>query len=283
MSDKRGVTHVFKGRPATDGAGVNMTRVIATPELDHFDPFLLLDKFRSDKPGDYIAGFPDHPHRGFETVTYMLAGSMKHGDNQGHSGELGPGSVQWMTAARGIVHSEMPQQEEGLMWGFQLWVNLPASDKMGPPRYQEFAAQQLPEISPEPGVNVKIIAGEIDGVAGLVSGIPTEPIYLDVTLDEGASIDIETPHEHNVFVYAYSGSVDIKGLETRQVREGHIALTGPGYRLEIQAPAEARCLVIGGKPLAEPVARYGPFVMNTEAELRQAFADYQANPQGFGR
>ncbi len=283
MSDKRGVTHVFKGRPATDGAGVNMTRVIATPELDHFDPFLLLDEFRSDNPGDYIAGFPDHPHRGFETVTYMLAGSMKHGDNQGHSGELGPGSVQWMTAARGIVHSEMPQQEEGLMWGFQLWVNLPASDKMGPPRYQEFAAEQLPDVSPNSGVSVKIIAGEINGVSGLVSGIPTEPIDLDVTMDKSASSDIETPAEHNVFVYVYSGSVDINGPETRQVRQGHIALTGAGDRLDLRAPEEARCLVIGGKPLAEPVARYGPFVMNTEAELRQAFADYQANPQGFGR
>jgi redox-sensitive bicupin YhaK (pirin superfamily) len=170
----RRVSKVISGVPATDGAGVRMTRVIATEELDHFDPFLLLDEFRSDDPNDYIAGFPDHPHRGFETVTYMLAGAMKHGDNKGNTGLLGPGSVQWMTAGRGIVHSEMPQQEDGLMWGFQLWVNLPAGQKMVEPRYQDIPASDVPETGIGGNVIVRVVAGELNGVTGPVSGVATE-------------------------------------------------------------------------------------------------------------
>ncbi len=270
---ERAVQQVLVGHPATDGAGVRMTRVIATPELDHFDPFLLLDEFRSDDADDYIAGFPDHPHRGFETVTYMLAGAMQHADNQGNKGLLGPGSVQWMTAGRGIVHSEMPQQEDGLMWGFQLWVNLPASDKMTEPRYQDIPASDVPEIHLGKGVHVRIVAGELAGSSGPVSGVATDPRYFDVRLAPGSIAELPTPNEHNAFVYVYDGAVEIDGTA---VSRGHIALLGSGDAVRLQADGDARALLIAGRPLEEPIARYGPFVMNTAEEIRQAVTDYQA-------
>ncbi len=270
---ERTVARLLTGRPATDGAGVRMTRVIATPELDHFDPFLLLDEFRSDDADDYIAGFPDHPHRGFETVTYMLAGAMQHGDNQGNTGLLGPGSVQWMTAGRGIVHSEMPQQEDGLMWGFQLWVNLPASDKMTDPRYQDIPAEDVPEVSLDSGVTVKIVAGELDGVRGPVSGVATDPRYFDVHIPANGTASLPTPVGHNAFVYVYEGSVSIGGEE---IERGRIALLNDGDIVKVAASVDARLLLIAGRPLDEPVARYGPFVMNTEDEIRQAVLDYQS-------
>ncbi|MDJ0940369.1 MAG: pirin family protein [Woeseiaceae bacterium] len=270
---QRSVQRVLVGHPATDGAGVRMTRVIATPELDHFDPFLLLDEFRSDDADDYIAGFPDHPHRGFETVTYMLAGAMQHADNQGNTGLLGPGSVQWMTAGRGIVHSEMPQQEDGLMWGFQLWVNLPASDKMTEPRYQDIPASDVPEITFGEGVKVKIIAGGLAGSTGPVSGVATDPRYFDVRLAPGSIAELPTPNEHNAFVYVYDGAVEIDGTA---VSKGHIALLGSGDVVRLQAGGDVRLLLIAGRPLDEPVARYGPFVMNTAEEIRQAVTDYQS-------
>ncbi len=269
---ERTVARILTGRPATDGAGVRMTRVIATPELDHFDPFLLLDEFRSDDSNDYIAGFPDHPHRGFETVTYMLAGAMQHGDNQGNTGLLGPGSVQWMTAGRGIVHSEMPQQEDGLMWGFQLWVNLPASDKMTDPRYQDIPAGDVPELALDDGVAVKIIAGELDGVSGPVRGVATDPRYFDVRIPAGGRVSLPTPEGHNAFVYVYEGAVSIGDEE---VARGHIALLDDGDVVNVAAAADAKALLIAGRPLNEPVARYGPFVMNTQDEIRQAVMDYQ--------
>ena len=253
-----------------------MTRVIATPELDHFDPFLLLDEFRSDDPDDYIAGFPDHPHRGFETVTYMLAGSMKHADNQGNAGLLGPGSVQWMTAGRGIVHSEMPQQENGLMWGFQLWVNLPASDKMIAPRYQDIPAGDVPTVALGDGGTAKVIAGELNGVAGPVTGVVTEPYYLDVHLTEDAELQLPVPGTHNAFIYVYDGSVGVVNHDVRAVSRGEIALLGPGNSLCLRSDQESRFILVAGRPLNEPVARQGPFVMNTKAELRQAFSDYQS-------
>ena len=178
----RPVTRLVTGRAVSDGAGVRLTRVIGTPELDHVDPFLMLDEFRSDDPGDYLAGFPDHPHRGFETVTYMLAGAMRHADHAGNSGHLRAGSVQWMTAGRGIVHSEMPEQEDGLMWGFQLWVNLPARDKLCPPRYQDIAPERIPQVEAPGGARVRVVAGQAFGVRGPVEGIVTEPLYLDVSL-----------------------------------------------------------------------------------------------------
>ncbi len=250
-----------------------MTRVIATPELDSFDPFLLLDEFRSDDADDYIAGFPDHPHRGFETVTYMLAGAMQHKDNQGNTGLLGPGSVQWMTAGRGIVHSEMPQQEDGLMWGFQLWVNLPASDKMTAPRYQDIPASAVPEVSLGDGVTVRIVAGELEGVTGPVSGVATEPRYFDVRAGSGAGMSIPVPHGHNAFVYVYEGAIDVGG---DGVSRGQIALLDAGDAVALTASSDARVLIVAGRPLNEPVARYGPFVMNTEAEIREAVLDFQS-------
>ncbi len=272
----RRVENVFPGQPATDGAGVRMTRVIATDQLDQFDPFLLLDEFRSDDPDDYIAGFPDHPHRGFETVTYMLAGAMKHGDNKGNTGLLGPGSVQWMTAGRGIIHSEMPQQEDGLMWGFQLWVNLPAEQKMVAPRYQDIPATDVPEVSLGDNVAVRVIAGELDGVKGPVSGVATEPFYFDVRCGGPAELQIPTPKNHNVFAYSYAGDIRLGVEGGMPVPRGNIALLGSGSSITVATDNAASVILVGGKPLNEPVARYGPFVMNTADEIRQAIMDFQA-------
>ena len=272
----REVQRVLVGRPATDGAGVRMTRVIATPELDQFDPFLLLDEFRSDDPDDYIAGFPDHPHRGFETVTYMLAGSMRHADNQGNAGLLGPGSVQWMTAGRGIVHSEMPQQEDGLMWGFQLWVNLPASDKMTAPRYQDIPAGDVPTVELGDNGTAKVIAGELNGVVGPVTGVVTNPYYLDVNLSKDADLQVPVPATHSAFIYVYHGSIGVANEHVHPVSRGEIALLGPGNLLNVVSDQESRFILVAGQPLNEPVARQGPFVMNTDAEIRQAFIDYQS-------
>ena len=272
----RGVVKVLSGVPATDGAGVRMTRIIANEQLDDFDPFLLLDEFRSDDPDDYIAGFPDHPHRGFETVTYMLAGAMKHGDNKGNTGLLGPGSVQWMTAGRGIVHSEMPQQKDGLMWGFQLWVNLPAEQKMVEPRYQDIPASDVPETRLGENVTVRVIAGELEGVKGPVSGVATEPFYFDVRCEGSAEVRLPTPENHNVFAYPYVGDISIGGEAGTPVPRGNIALLAPGTSVSVVTGDSANFILIGGKPLNEPVARYGPFVMNTADEIRQAIVDFQA-------
>jgi quercetin 2,3-dioxygenase len=277
-ADERKVIRKVRGQPASDGAGVRMTRVMGTPAFDSFDPFLLLDEFRSDNPEDYIAGFPDHPHRGFETVTYMLAGRMRHGDNQGNTGLLGPGSVQWMTAGRGIVHSELPEQEEGLMWGFQLWVNLPASHKMTTPRYQDIPADNIPEVVPADGVRVRVIAGNVAGTDGAVSGVVTEPYYLDVHLDKGAAYGVHLPPDHNAFAYVYQGTVTIgDGDQGERVTRGEMALLSHGREVRFSAPAEdCRLILIAGRPLNEPVARYGPFVMNTREEIYKAFEDFQA-------
>jgi quercetin 2,3-dioxygenase len=274
----RRVIRKIRGQPASDGAGVRMTRVMGTPAFDNFDPFLLLDEFRSDDPRDYIAGFPDHPHRGFETVTYMLAGRMRHGDNQGNTGLLGPGSVQWMTAGRGIVHSEFPEQEEGLMWGFQLWVNLPAAHKMTAPRYQDIQADLIPEVEPAPGVRVRVIAGEIDGVAGPVTGVVTDPRYYDLALDEGATFALPLPEGHNAFAYAYQGNVRIgDGDSPERVERGEMALLSHGAAVLFRGePGGCRLILVAGRPLNEPIARYGPFVMNTREEIYQAVEDFRA-------
>lgn len=269
----RKIERVHSGVPASDGAGVRMTRVIASPALDMFDPFLLLDEFRSDNPDDYIGGFPDHPHRGFETVTYMLAGAMQHADNQGNEGLLGPGSVQWMTAGRGIVHSEMPKQEDGLMWGFQLWVNLPAADKMTAPRYQDIPASDVPTVELSNGARAKVIAGKLLGAIGPVSGVATEPFFYDLELSAGASATIPTPSDHNVFVYVYAGTINISG---NSIVSKEIGLLTHGDSVVLNANENARCIIVGGRPLGEPVARYGPFVMNNEQQLREAFMDFQS-------
>ncbi|MGE3936382.1 MAG: pirin family protein [Rhodospirillaceae bacterium] len=277
-SEIRRVKAVVRGRPASDGAGVRLTRVIGQPVLPDLDPFLLLDEFRSAEGSDYVGGFPDHPHRGFETVTYMLAGRMRHGDNQGNVGLLAPGSVQWMTAGRGIVHSEMPEQEDGLLWGFQLWVNLPAKDKMTAPRYQDIAADAIPEADLPGGVRVRVIAGTADGVTGPVSGVATAPVYLDVALPAGARFDHVLPGGHTAFAYVFEGEARIgPDGAAEAVRRGEIAVLGDGGPFSAAAgDAPARLILVAGRPLNEPVAKYGPFVMNTPEEVRQAVEDYRA-------
>ncbi|MDR7136352.1 redox-sensitive bicupin YhaK (pirin superfamily) [Lysobacter niastensis] len=271
------VGRVIRGMPASDGAGVRLTRVIGTPQLDMLDPFLMLDEFGTDKPEDYIAGFPDHPHRGFETVTYMLDGRMRHRDNHGNEGVLVPGSVQWMTAGRGLVHSEMPEQQAGRMRGFQLWVNLPASEKMTQPRYQEFAPDRIPQVQPAQGVSVKVIAGRVGEVAGPIVQPATEPVYLDIELAPGASWRHALPEGHNAFTYMFEGDGTVgEGEDARALdsQELGVLIGGPVFQLRA-GESGARAILVAGAPLREPVARYGPFVMNTKQEIMQAFVDFQ--------
>jgi redox-sensitive bicupin YhaK (pirin superfamily) len=271
------ILRTVRGQPTSDGAGVKLTRVIGTQELPDLDPFLMLDEFGTDKPEDYLAGFPEHPHRGFETVTYMLDGRMRHRDNHGNEGLLTPGSVQWMTAGRGLVHSEMPEQESGRMRGFQLWVNLPAKDKMTEPKYQEFAPDHIPVATPAGGVTVKVIAGAVGEVVGPIVQPATNPVYLDITLEAGARWEYALPEGHNVFAYAYEGAVTVgEGDEARALETQTLAVLGGGDLLELRAgTAGTRMILVAGRPLREPVMRYGPFVMNTRQELMQAFTDFQ--------
>lgn len=274
----RAVARTLQGLPASDGAGVKLTRVIGQPGLDRLDPFLLLDEFRSDTPGDYLGGFPDHPHRGFETVTYMLAGRMRHRDSAGNSGLLVPGSVQWMTAGRGLVHSEMPEQVDGLMWGFQLWVNLPAKDKMSAPRYQDIAPERIPEVALDGGGRVRVIAGALGDVRGPVQAEATAPLYLDIELPANADFATAVPAGHHAFVYPFVGEVTVLASQRdTPLARGTLGVLGEGDGVRLRAGADgARVLLVAGRPLQEPVARYGPFVMNTQDELREAFADFQA-------
>ncbi|WP_346950055.1 pirin family protein [Dyella sp.] len=271
---ERSIIRRIRGTDTSDGAGVRLKRIIGQPGLDMLDPFLLLDEFRSDSADDYLAGFPEHPHRGFETVTYMLAGHMRHGDNHGNQGDLGPGSVQWMTAGRGILHSEMPQQENGLMWGFQLWVNLPAKDKLTEPRYQDIDPARIPTVRPQDGVEVKIIAGEVFGAAGPVAGIATQPVYLDIALQPGAQLEVPLPEGHSAFAYVFDGAdAQVAG---DVLSRSDLAVLSKGGSVRIGGrEAPSRVLLVAGKPLGESVARYGPFVMNTPAEIHQAIADFR--------
>lgn len=283
-SSTRGIARLVRGMPTSDGAGVKLTRVIGQGQLPDLDPFLMLDEFGTDNPGDYIAGFPDHPHRGFETVTYMLDGRMRHRDNHGHEGVLVPGSVQWMTAGRGIVHSEMPEQQEGRMRGFQLWINLPAREKMTAPKYQEFGPQKIPAVTVE-GARVKVIAGEVAGVAGPIAQPATDPTYLDIELEAGVRFSYALPSGHAAFLYVYEGAMRVGDGERPATVDTHqlaVLAEGESVRLEGVAPAgkdtvaqPARAILVAGRPLREPVAKYGPFVMNTREELMQAFEDYQ--------
>ncbi|HEX7989317.1 MAG TPA: pirin family protein [Stenotrophomonas sp.] len=275
--DSARVLRSIRGMPTSDGAGVRLTRVIGTPSLPELDPFLMLDEFGTERAEDYIAGFPDHPHRGFETVTYMLDGRMRHKDNHGNEGLLTPGSVQWMTAGRGLVHSEMPEQESGRMRGFQLWVNLPARDKMSDPRYQEFAPERIPQLAPADGVRVKVIAGTVGSVSGPIQQPATDPVYLDIALDAGTHWSYRLPEGHSAFAYVFEGGVSLgEGEHARAVELQQLAVLGGGRELQMRAGAEgARLIVVAGRPLREPVARHGPFVMNTREELMQAFVDYQ--------
>lgn len=276
------IVRTVRGLPTSDGAGVKLRRVIGTEALPDLDPFLMLDEFGTDRAEDYIAGFPDHPHRGFETVTYMLDGRMRHRDNHGNEGLLEPGSVQWMTAGRGLVHSEMPEQQAGRMRGFQLWVNLPSALKMTAPKYQEFAPGRMPVVRPAAGVEVKVIAGEApdaDGrmVRGPIEQPATSPLYFDIALDAGAAWDVALPEGHNAFVYAYEGAAMVgEGEAARLLETQTLAVLGGGETLRLRAgPQGTRAILVAGRPLREPVARYGPFVMNTREELMQAVVDYQ--------
>ena len=275
----RRVNRVIKGMPATDGAGVELTRVIGQPVLPMLDPFLLLDAFRSDNPEDYIAGFPPHPHRGFETVTYLLAGRLRHEDNAGHEGVIEPGGIQWMTAGKGIVHSEMPEQKNGMLEGFQLWINLPANNKMDEPAYQEYPADDIPLEHREGGVEVRVIAGVTSQeTRGPVLQPLTDPLYLDVRVPYEKDYFEELPESHNAFVYVISGSVSLEdeaGSLTTLDRDDLGVLTR-GNSFQLHADKEdVRFLLIAGRPLREPVARGGPFVMNTKAEILKAFDDYK--------
>ncbi|TKR33719.1 pirin family protein [Luteimonas gilva] len=271
------IARVVRGQAASDGAGVKLTRVIGGHVLPDLDPFLLLDEFGTDRAEDYIAGFPEHPHRGFETVTYMLDGRMRHRDNHGNEGLLVPGSVQWMTAGRGLVHSEMPEQQEGRMRGFQLWVNLPAKDKMTEPRYQEFAPERIPVATPAAGVAVKVIAGEVGDVRGPIEQPATSPVYLDIGLAPNAAWEYGLPSGHNAFAYVFEGAATLgQGEEARPLATHELGILGGGDALRVEAGSEgARLILVAGRPLREPVARHGPFVMNTRQELMQAFVDFQ--------
>jgi len=264
----------------SDGAGVKLRRSLGANPFQRHDPFLMLDEFYSDNPDDYIAGFPPHPHRGFETVTYMLDGRMQHKDSGGNTGDLGPGDVQWMTAARGIVHSEMPQQSEGRMRGFQLWLNLPAREKMKPAAYCDIPSERIPTVRPAQGVEVRVIAGTLDGTEGPIHGLSTDPRYFDVRLQAGAVFEAALPRLHNAFVYVYEGEAFVGEARSALVhRAAGLLSEGNAVRLEAGAGG-ARMLLLAGIPIDEPVVQYGPFVMNTREEIEQAIADYQSGALG---
>jgi redox-sensitive bicupin YhaK (pirin superfamily) len=299
LAAPRQVLRLTEGLPTSDGAGVKLTRLIGTPQQPPVDPFLMLDAFGTERPQDYIAGFPPHPHRGFETVTYMLKGRMRHRDNKGGEGLLVPGSVQWMTAGRGIVHSEMPEQVEGEMRGFQLWVNLPAKDKMRAPRYQDIGPEHLPVLQLDahgaivargagleapvidaPGAiaALKVIAGAVAGVEGPVQAEATQPLFVDVVLAPNATLALPIAIGHQGFVHVFGGGLRLaaSGGEA-EVRTGQLAVLSDGDHLALRAGGEgARLIVVAGRPLREPVAWHGPFVMNTADEIREAIADFQA-------
>ena len=279
----RAVERIVRGQPTSDGDGVKLTRVLTQPLQKRLDPFLMLDAFGSDAASDYIGGFPSHPHRGFETVTIMLEGRMRHQDSVGNVGLLEPGSVQWMTAGRGIIHSEMPEQEEGRMAGFQLWVNLAARDKMTAPAYRDVAPADVPALALANGVRLRVIAGSALGVAGAVTRPTTEPLVLDITLPAGQTFDAALPAGHNAFVYVYGGgAVDVGGDAPTRVDSERMAVLAndaqaDGVRLTADAALAhpARVLLVAGAPLNEPIAQYGPFVMNTTAQIHEAVADFQ--------
>jgi redox-sensitive bicupin YhaK (pirin superfamily) len=272
----RSLKKVIRSVATSDGAGVKLRRSLGSSQALRHDPFLMLDEFYSDDPNDYLAGFPAHPHRGFETVTYMLDGHMQHKDSGGNTGDLGPGDVQWMSAARGIVHSEMPQQSEGRMRGFQLWLNLPAREKMKPAAYRDISAGEIPVAPLSNGGSVKVIAGKFQDTAGPVHGTSTDPYYLDVILPPKASVEIALPSGHNAFLYQYEGSSFI-GAKKEALENRSAALLTDGDTVRIEAGEEgARVLALAGKPIGEPVVQYGPFVMNTREEIEQALRDYQS-------
>lgn len=268
----RVVERLVAGVATSDGAGVKLTRVLTGKLQQRLDPFLMLDAFGSDDPDDYIAGFPDHPHRGFETVTYMLSGRMRHRDSAGHEGLLESGGVQWMTAGRGVIHSELPEQQDGVMEGFQLWLNLPAERKLCEPWYRDFPGAAIPEYLTSGGVTVRVIAGNSNGVTGAVIREVTEPLYLDVHLPAGATFSTALANTHNAFIYVYRGAVQVGNTQVEARRMAILGNSGDGVTMS--ASAASRLILIAGKPLNEPIVQHGPFVMNTREEIQQALDDF---------
>ena len=276
MTRPRSVALLLTAKPTIEGAGVHLNRVFGNPEAPRFDPFLLLDDFGSKDPEDYLAGFPWHPHRGIETVTYMLSGKVEHGDSLGNEGIIGAGDVQWMTAGGGIIHQEMPQQSEDHLRGLQLWVNLPAASKMTAPRYREVPADAIPEVSPHDGLRIKVIAGEVVGVHGPVEDVVVEPQYLDITLEPGADLEHPTPTGNTVFAYCLNGRGKVGPRRTHELERGQLALFTEGASVSaVASDVPFRFLLVSGKPLGEPIAWSGPIVMNTSEELAGAFREYQ--------
>ncbi len=276
IAKSRGVERLIQGQFVMDGAGVKINRVLTGSLQRRLDPFLMLDAFGSDKAGDYIAGFPEHPHRGFETVTYMLNGRMRHRDSAGNEGLVTNGGVQWMTAGRGVIHSEMPEQDEGLMEGFQLWLNLPAKDKMMDPWYRDIPTEEVPRFTVDAGVTVQVIAGETHGVKGAVQREHTLPLYLDIEIPAGVSFEQPIPQGHNAFLYVYRGEAVVEGKGVGKTRMAVLdnAAGADGVRIKTIEPT--RLILLAGRPLNEPIAQHGPFVMNTTEELYQAFDDFRA-------
>ena len=280
VATARPIERLVNGQSVMEGAGVKINRVLTQALQRRLDPFLMLDAFGSDKPGDYIAGFPAHPHRGFETVSYMIAGRMRHRDSAGHEGLITNGGVQWMTAGRGVVHSEMPEQNDGLMEGFQLWLNLPARDKMSAPWYRDIPNHEIPRFTTDAGATVQVIAGRSHGVEGAVQRAVTEPFYLDIELSAGASFEQHLPPGHNAFLYVFRGEVTVEGRAVPGARMAILGNAPDADGVRIQAAGASRVLLIAGRPLNEPIAQYGPFVMNTQQELQQAVEDFRAGRFG---
>ncbi len=276
LQSPRAVEQVISGRPTSDGAGVKLTRVIGQSLQPRLDPFLMLDAFRSESAEDYMAGFPAHPHRGFETVTYLIAGRMRHRDSAGHEGLLQSGGMQWMLAGRGVIHSEMPEQENGAMEGFQLWLNLPASDKLTAPAYRDVQSLEVPEFVTADGVRVKVLMGQSHGVAGAVQRPVTEPLVLDIHLPAGAPFSQDLPADFHAALYTYRGVVEIAGTAVEEQRLAVLNQGDDQDGVTLTAITASRVSLIAGRPLHEPIVAHGPFVMNTEAEIQQAIADYQS-------
>ena len=283
VKNSRQIEHLYAGVDTQDGAGVKLTRVLTQQLQERLDPYLMLDNFKSHNPDDYVAGFPNHPHRGFETITYMITGRMRHRDSAGNEGLLQNGGVQWMTAASGVIHSELPEQENGAMEGFQLWLNLPAKDKMNDPWYKDFQDADLPKFVTEHGTQVTVIAGESNGVEGAVTREMTEPTYLDIHLPAGASFSHKIPANHNAFVFVYRGSASIEGKQV-PVKNMAILKNDPnadGIILEAGSE-DTKVILVTGRPLNEPIVQYGPFVMNSQQEIIQAVTDFQEGRFGEG-
>ncbi|MDL9999221.1 pirin family protein [Variovorax sp. J22P240] len=284
LAQPRGIDQIVAGVSTSDGDGVKLTRVLHQTLQQRLDPYLMLDAFGSDNPGDYIGGFPSHPHRGFETVTYMISGRMRHRDSEGHEGLLSNGGVQWMTAGRGLIHSELPEQEEGLMEGFQLWLNLPARDKLRDPWYRDIQSEEIPEFTTPAGVQVRLIAGESHGIKGAMQREHTEPLYLDITMPPGAEFSQPLPDTHNALLYVFRESLYVGSSEIPTKRMAILGNEAGRDGVVLHAPASnhspARALLIAGKPLREPIAQYGPFVMNTREQVMQAMQDFQSGKLG---